>query len=283
MGGDSYPDAQMRPLTIARQHITDEWKGGGFLTRIILASLGLYLFIYIWAVPMLMFDLIPDWGHGMGSFLMILQGTIMVLWLVKQAPLRGLLAALAIAVLSYLVEYAGVRLGIPFGRYRYTAVLGLQIGGAVPLAIPFAWLMVVPGALACVMPFARLPRAVPLAALLALLLDLLIEPVATHVTGYWHWIDGGPYYGVPTLNFIAWGGTALILLLVLWGIVPHIDEAARRSRLPALLFTLSIVQFTLVDAAYSFWLPVAIGIVLMGILFVFKRPYPARMLLISGR
>jgi putative membrane protein len=235
---------------------------------------GLYLFIYIWSVPMLMLDLVPVWGQSMGGFLLILQGTIVMLWLVEQAALRGLLAALAIGGLAYLVECAGVTLGIPFGRYHYTAVLGQRLGGAVPLAIPFAWLMVVPGAWASVAPLGRPPRIIFLAALLAILLDLLIEPVAAHIAGYWRWTDGGPYYGVPTINFIAWGGTALILLLVLWIAVPEIAESTRQIRLPALLFTLNVVQFTLVDAAYGFWWAASIGIVLLSLnvtTFLFLR------------
>ena len=217
---------------------------------------------------MLMLDLVPVWGRGMGGFLLMLQGTTVGLWLAREGGLRGVAAAGAILALSYLVEFVGVSYGVPFGRYTYTDVLGLQLGGAVPLAIPFAWLVVVPGAL-MLAARARHPAIIaPLAAALALLLDLLIEPVAAHVTGYWRWLEPGPYYGVPTANFMAWGGTALALVLVLQILAPNVRRTPRAAWLPRLLFVLNAIQFTLVNAAYGFWWAVAAGVGLLGCVYV---------------
>ena len=240
--------------------------------------LALYLFIYVWSVPMLMLDLVPVWGEGMGAFLLVLQGTIMALWLLREAGARGMAAAVLIGVLAYLVELAGVSTGIPFGRYVYTSALGYRAGGAVPLAIPFAWLMVVPGALMAAAPAGRRATiVVPMAALLALLLDLLLEPVVTHITGYWRWLDAGPYYGVPVSNFVAWGGTALVLLALLNWLVPNLHRRARSPRLPALIFGLNVLQFTLVNAAYGLWWAVLVGAVLLpGLWLLWGRPVPGR-------
>ena len=250
------------------------------LSPVLLPLLGLYLFIYVWSVPMLMFDLVPIWGRGMGGFLLILQGVIVGLWLAQAGGLRGGVAAIAILVLSYLVEFVGVRTGMPFGRYTYTPALGLQLGGAVPLAIPFAWLLVVPGALMAAAPTRRAAVVVPLAALLALLLDLLIEPVAAHVAAYWRWSEPGAYYGVPAANFVAWGCTAFVLVGMLHLLVPDLYSSPRMSRLPAWLFVLNALQFTLVDAAYGFWWAAALGIgLLVGIFFLsagLRRQQPRR-------
>ncbi len=46
-------------------------------------------------------------------------------------------------------------------------------------------------------------------ALLAVLLDLVLEPVAAHVVFYWRWLAQGPldYYGMPLINLergLAW-------------------------------------------------------------------------------
>ena len=235
------------------------------------ALLGLYLFIYVWSVPMLMLDLVPVWGSGMGGFLLILQGALVGLWLVRAAGRRGAVAAGVILGGSYLLEYVGVTRGVPFGQYQYTTTLGLQVGGAVPLAIPFAWLMVVPGA---VMLVARLGRAVvvvPLAALLALLLDVLIEPVAAYVTGYWQWVASGPFYGVPTANFLAWGGAALVLASLLWLIVPGLHRAVPAGWLPPLLFMLNALQFTLVNAAHGYWWSVLAGGLLLCAVWRLQR------------
>ena len=227
------------------------------------ALLALYLFIYLWSVPMLMFDLVPTWGSGMGGFLLILQGALVAIWLANAAGIRGVIAAGAILLGSYLVEYVGVTYGVPFGQYRYTGTLGLQLGGAVPLAIPFAWLMVVPGAVMTVARLRRTALVVPLAALLAMLLDLLIEPVAAYVIDYWQWIETGPYYGIPTTNFLAWGGTALVLAYVLWRVAGDLHRPPPVAWLPPLLFTLNAGQFTLINAAQGFWWPVLVGGVLL--------------------
>ncbi len=211
---------------------------------------------------MLMFDLVPTWGSGMGGFLLILQGVLVGIWLASAAGIRGAVAAGLILLGSYVVEYVGVTRGVPFGQYRYTSTLGLQLG-AVPLAIPFAWLMVVPGAVMMVARLGRAALVVPLAALLAMLLDLLIEPVAAYVMGYWQWIETGPYYGIPTTNFLAWGGTALVLAFVLWRVAGGLHRSPPVAWLPPLLFTLNAGQFTLVNAAQGFWWPVLVGGVLL--------------------
>ncbi|MDP9310583.1 MAG: carotenoid biosynthesis protein [Chloroflexota bacterium] len=234
------------------------------MRRLIVLLVAVYLFIYVWSVPMLMLSLVPTWGTWMGGFLLILQGTLLALWLAVNAGRRGVVAALLIAVLSFGIEYIGVTTGWPFGRYTYTDVLGIKVGGAVPLPIPFAWLLVVPAAVGAA--GALLPGHVSrwwivlLAPILALGLDLLLEPVAAYVVGYWQWIEGGPYYGVPTANFIAWGATALALtalMLLLAG--RQLRAAPFLPALPALLYVLSLLQFTLVDLAHGYPLAALIG------------------------
>lgn len=234
------------------------------MRRLIVLLLSVYLFIYVWSVPMLMLSLVPAWGTWMGGFLLILQGTLLAFWLSVNAGGRGVAVALLIWLLSFSIEYIGVATGLPFGRYSYTDVLGLKVGGAVPLPIPFAWLLVVPGAMGAAS--LLLPRhasrwwLVVVAPLLALGLDLLLEPVAAYIVNYWHWIEGGPYYGVPTANFIAWGTTALvltILTLVLAG--TRLREARFLPALPALLYFLNLFQFTLVNLAHGYLLSALIG------------------------
>lgn len=232
--------------------------------RFIAGLLGVYLFIYLWSVPMLAFDLVPAWGTWMGGFLLILQGTVLLLWLMLGAGWRGAVAAAAIVLISGAVEHVGVTTGWPFGRYDYTATLGLKVVGAVPLAIPFAWLLVVPSSLGVATLLVGGWRRVPLAAMLALGLDLLIEPVAAYVTRYWQWLDSGPYYGVPTANFIAWGSLALLLSAICWLCTRRTaPEQVAWSWLPALMYGLNVLQFTLVDLAYGFGWAVAIGLLLL--------------------
>src|SRR6266540_4068281 len=63
--------------------------------------------------------------------------------------------------------------------------------------------------------------SVVVAATLVLLLDLQIETVATKINRYWIWQDGGPYYGVPTANFVAWWLIGLAMALVVATVLPE--------------------------------------------------------------
>jgi len=224
------------------------------LRRVSWWLLAVYLFVYPWSVPMLMFDLVPTWGTWMGGFLVIVQGSIVALWLHERFGRRGVLAAAAIAVLSFAVEYVGVTTGVPFGRYLYTDQLGVKLG-AVPLPIPFAWLLAVPGAIAVAHLFSiRGWWRVPVAALLAVVFDLAIEPFAAYVAGYWQWIDGGPYYNIPSANFAAWGATAFVLAGITLAVCRRWTPApAPTVELPAVLFVLNLIQFLLVDLVYGYW------------------------------
>jgi uncharacterized membrane protein len=247
--------------------------------RIITALLRVYLFIYVFAVPMLMLDLVPAWGTWMGGFLLILQGSLLALWLGANAGARGWLAALGIALLSWAIEHLGVTTGWPFGHYSYSDVLGWKLGGVVPLPIPFAWLLVVPaaiGAAQLLLPErSRRIGLILVAPLLALGLDLLLEPVAAYITGYWHWLDSGPYYGVPTANFIAWGATALALaLLTILLCGRRLSGATTLPTVPLLLYLLNLLQFTLVDLAYGYWWAALIGALLMAALLWRLRSRP---------
>ena len=231
------------------------------MRRLMTVLLGVYLFIYVFAVPMLLLDLVPSWGTWMGGFLNILQGSLVALWLQANAGWRGGLAACCIAGLSFAVEHIGVTTGVPFGRYSYSEVLGFKVGGDVPLPIPFAWLLVVAGAIGAARLLGVGRRWLLLAApLLVLFFDLLLEPFAVYTMGYWLWIESGPYYGVPTANFVAWAGTGLVLSAITLALTSRTPEPHALPFIPALLYVLNIVQFTLVDLVEGYTLAGLLGL-----------------------
>ncbi|NJK80522.1 MAG: carotenoid biosynthesis protein [Chloroflexaceae bacterium] len=209
------------------------------------ALLGLYLYLYPWSVLLVALDMVPAWGAWMGGLLLIVQGTVLGLWLTVNYGWRGVLVSLLILVLSWAVEHIGVLTGFPFGSYVYTDVLGMKIFGVVPLAVPFAWLLVVPASIGVIewlfrrgtdeRPQPRTRRHTLLkmlgAASLALLLDVGIEPVSVYINNYWVWgqeIHEG-FYGVPAENFVAWWVTSFMLAGVYYAILPP----ASRSSTPA--------------------------------------------------
>jgi putative membrane protein len=106
----------------------------------------MYLAVFPGSTLLVALDRVPRWGEWMGGALLLLQGAVALCWLLACYGRRGALAAALVFALAWGVEHVGVQTGFPFGRYRYTSMLQPQLLEVVPLAIPFAWLMVVLGA-----------------------------------------------------------------------------------------------------------------------------------------
>lgn len=299
----------------------------------ILLFLGIYLFVYPFGIVLMALDQVPDWGTWFGGGLLILQGATLGVWLVLNNRWRGVLAVVAILVLSWLVEHVGVTTGFPFGGYHYTDTLNLKIIGVVPLAVPFAWLLVVPAALGmaeyllnhsrnnapsgltrrwqlagasggslverCRRFFTLVARDEPLspvreglatepapkaptaarrlldglvlalgAASFALLLDLMIEPLAVHINGYWVWNNSGTgYYGVPGSNFVAWWVTSFVLALILLVCRGNRNSAHGAAPvyewLPRLFYLLNLTMFVLIYVGHGKVLALSIGMLLL--------------------
>lgn len=108
---------------------------------------------------------------------------------------------LALAAYGFTVELVAMSL---FASHAYAASWRAQPAG-VPLAVASVWAAVIVSAMAVAGRHARtrVARAVT-AAVVAIALDLLIDPVATRAA-LWRWTPPGPWLGVPIGNFVAWG------------------------------------------------------------------------------
>jgi putative membrane protein len=137
---------------------------------------------------------------------------------------------LCIAVVTGILETIGVLSGFPFGDYAYTDRYGLRLFGVLPLAIPLAWFVVVAGGGAVVfllMPdLSRWKRACSVA-LLAVLTDLNLEPIAWKLRGYWIWYPDAtdPPVHPPLSNYMAW--FVIAFAMALW--LPRFESARRPS------------------------------------------------------
>lgn len=106
-------------------------------------------------------------------------------------------------------ELSSLTTGLPFGRYEYTSAWAPTVafaGGRFPLLVPFAWLLVVAGCYSVAQEWAesRWLRAA-ITGVLAVGIDLVMEPVMAGPLDYWRWIDRGPMPGgAPVLNSIGW-------------------------------------------------------------------------------
>jgi len=91
-----------------------------------------------------------------------------------------------------------------FGSHRYGRGWTLAPLG-VPVAVALVWAAVISSALALAARRGLRPALVRAlgAALLAVTLDLTIEPVAVR-RALWQWTPPGPWLGVPVGNFVGW-------------------------------------------------------------------------------
>lgn len=108
--------------------------------------------------------------------------------------------------IGFLSEVSGVQTGFPFGNYSYGPVLGVQLW-EVPLIIGINWLILV--YLSGTVLNGRIKNdwlGVLLGAVIMVLIDLVIEPVAIALD-FWSW-EGNL---IPLSNYIGWFGVALII------------------------------------------------------------------------
>jgi uncharacterized membrane protein len=125
------------------------------------------------------------------------------------------------AVVSFLMEEAGVRTGLIFGPYHYGDALGAKLGH-VPIIIPLAWFMMiypswmVAKAIVRGLNLLTLPGVIAVSAIASLVMtawDVVMDPGMASA-GVWVWEHGGSYFGVPRHNYFGWLLTTFIVYLL---------------------------------------------------------------------
>lgn len=148
----------------------------------------------------------------------LLTALVLLVYLTRRVGLKWVLAALVVYVLSLLSEMLGTTYGLPFGQYRYTALLGDKWFGRVPYLIPLGWFVM---AVPCftlayrTFPERRWFGRVLLATYLLVVWDLSLDPAMSYLTSYWTWEKEGLYYGMPLINLAGWVLTGLGIMIVL--------------------------------------------------------------------
>jgi uncharacterized membrane protein len=237
----------------------------------VLAPFGVFCFVYPFAMLLLSFGLMPFGMEWMSSLLLAMLGLAAGGWLWLNFGAMGAWLGVGIFALGVLLEYVGVTTSYPFGRYSYTGVLVPELPGGVPLAMGFAWLVIVVASLFTARWLLKgrvSPWGVCIAgAALAVGLDLLLEPVAHHIKGYWRWLDAGGYYGVPWRNFAAWF-VAVLLIGRLVGVFTGDRAPSRWHWLPVALYAMNVLLFGVVNLTHGFWVAGAIGLLLLVLIWL---------------
>ena len=243
-------------------------------------TFGVYCFLYPSSFFLLVTNQVPVGTEWMATLMLVIQGVVATTWTIANyGAWRGFLAALVVLTLAFTIEAIGASTGFPFGHYSYTEVLYPKLF-IVPVGIMFAWLMMILASffmahfiLDRIMPEHSEGAVIFLSASLAVLSDLLMEPVAVHVQGYWVWYGVGGYYGVPLSNFIAWLATSLVLVLVLNKIMGRGKLMGRFGRrqytfIPLALYMMNLIMFASVNLTHTYYLAGCIGVIMAG-LFAF--------------
>ena len=204
-----------------RTSADDRWAGIGLGSLYLIAAASVAGFGVFRAWPMLLnspaaiafypkaFELFP-------RVQILLAFAVLAIVLVARAGWRWVASFAAIYAVSLGSELLGTTVGIPFGPYEYTHLLGPKWFSHVPLLIPLSWFtMALPSyALAARGDGGGRMRRVVIASLLLLAWDLSLDPAMSGATTYWLWGSSGAYYGMPLSNLVGWFVTGLALMAV---------------------------------------------------------------------
>ncbi|MDR0136396.1 carotenoid biosynthesis protein [Metabacillus idriensis] len=228
-----------------------------------------FLFWYACGVILLSFDILPPALEWANVVFLIAAGIIGGIYFIRSyGQTKGLAISALIVFFSIFAEHLGVEYGILFGDYYYTQDFGPKLIG-VPIAIGFAWLMVIASshALAKVIAYNQnVILYVLTGSFLAVLMDLIIDPVAYEVKEYWVWQAESFYYNIPFSNFAGWFIVAFILHFAIYLIV-HKEITTYNlwhSRM-ILVFGLIQAMFILLALINQLWLAVIMTATLTAI------------------
>lgn len=128
----------------------------------------------------------------------------------QERNLKFVLFLLLMMVLGFAVEWIGVHKHWLFGNYVYDTALGFKVD-QIPLMIGINWFLLIYscGILMEKVSVKEASLKILLGAVLLVLLDLLIEPVAIH-SNYWHWLSAE----IPSKNYICWLLVSVLLLTI---------------------------------------------------------------------
>jgi len=238
-----------------------------------------FLVWYVVGVILVGFDLLPPFLEWANAVFLYLAGALAFIYAIRKLGLKvGLFFSIIIMAFTMWAESLGVKYGWVFGAYHYEKDFGVQAFG-VPLTIGFAWVMVIFTSMAVfksllTLPFsfARMISYAIVTSMLAVCMDLIIDPVAFVAKEYWIWEDSGPYYGIPNQNFIGWFSVSFGIQLILycWITIRGNKEDSLWSSRMRWLYTMMIIMFVITSLTSGLYLAILVtgtGLLLTWLVF----------------
>lgn len=164
---------------------------------------------------------------------------VSIFFLYHKKPDRRLwLVMIAIALLGFGVEVAGVITGKIFGVYEYGGTLGVKVAG-VPIIIGINWVIMVYGglALATMISPGRIAGSL-LAAAIMTASDFIIEKFAI-LSDMWSWQGNDP----PLQNYVSWFIISFLFCLLAY---PSLVAYRRKVAIHGYLYQLTFFVLILV-------------------------------------
>jgi putative membrane protein len=152
---------------------------------------------------------------------------------------KNLLAGLAIFLIGMISEILGVQYGLIFGDYIYLNNLGFKILG-VPIMIGINWIILtyITGSFSNYIFNANKKAAIVFGAVLMVVLDLLIEPVAPEL-GFWAFDS----IFAPLQNYIGWFIIGLLVQVIFHYSTDKKDTTFSFHLLLVQLFFFTVLNF----------------------------------------
>ena len=195
----------------------------------------------------------------------------------------ALTLCLTSSVLALGAEVLGTSVGLPFGDYAYSEMLGYRVFGLVPFPIPISWFYMLLGSIVIV---ARLARArddggtkwrwALGAGLLMVAWDISMDPAMVG-TGHWAWGNGemfrewpgwlnvfftrDVFYGMHLSNWLGWLVTATVIARVMLAMIPptRVQSDMTGSALPIVLYLANGIMPVALCLRDGFWWAAASG------------------------
>lgn len=223
-----------------------------------------------------------------GPTLVVLGCAAAILHSIPRLGARTAITLFAVATgIALASELLGTNIGLPFGPYHYTEMLGYRINGDVPFPIPISWYYMLYGSLAIC---ARLMTAddssrsrwrwALAAGVILTAWDIAQDPAMTVVTPvHWAWdfarvptwvpgwVTAPFFYGMPISNWIGWVVTGSLIARVMLALVPPSRWRAQivPSSLPLVLYALNGIMPIAMCARHGMWWAAVLGTVAMGV------------------
>jgi len=158
------------------------------------------------------------------SLILLLAFVATLVSLNTQLPVQNiLLATVVVAFIGSAIQTLNTFTGVPFGPLFYKPASGPRLFNGLLWFFPFWWVVAIlasRGVARLILRPWRKIRAygywlIGLTTLLAILLELGLQPFATHVRRYWIWTPSKlpvDWFGTPLSDFLGWLVTILLAL-----------------------------------------------------------------------